>query len=155
MGPPMTAPALVVSLAATVDLSPLVAPVMDAAVAVASVVCAGAAAWIGRVAARWFGRDAAAKLQAHVDKIAGLAVTYAANKVEPMIGQVSKIELKNQLVAMGTGFLVSRLSDTMKKQKLDRAWAEDAILARLPADLKAWLAAPGPANAPPAVPPKP
>lgn len=148
--------ALLASLAATIDLTPLAAPLLDGAVAVASLVVAGASAWIGRLAARWIGRDSAAKLQAQVDKIAGLAVTYAANRVEPMLGQISKIELKNQIVAMGTGFLVSRLADTMKRNKLDRAWAEDAILARLPADLKAWLAAPGPANAPPpAVPPKP
>ena len=112
----------------TIDLTALVEPAVQAL----SVVVAALATWLIGRALTWIGLQNDAQVRAYLDVAIRNGIAYGASKLRERSADFTKVETKNELVAMAATFAIAQVPGALKRFGIDPGTPEgQAAIARL------------------------
>ena len=108
------------------------APMVDTAASLLSAMLLAGGLWVIRRALAWLQLSEDEKVRAYLETALQNAITFARNRVVAGGAEHAQIEVRNQVVAEATSYIVARVPDALKRFGIDEEAARDLVLARLP-----------------------
>lgn len=111
-----------------VDISPITSYLVEVLAAVAVVV----GGWAVRRIFQWIGIKRDEKDQAQIENLIGLGINFGKVRLQEIATKRSKIEIKNELVRFGAGYVIDALPGILQRQKITPEKVGEMVKARLP-----------------------
>jgi hypothetical protein len=109
----------------TIDLTPLMGPVLE-------LVAAAVTGVVGVALRRWLGLKADNEVRGYLDSALNRAVLYGLNKAKDEFGQLDKVTVRNAVLDAAARYAVEAVPDALRRFRITPQKVRDLVEARMP-----------------------
>lgn len=108
----------------TIDLTPLMGPVLE-------LVAAAVTGVVGVALRRWLGLKADNEVRSYLDSALNRAVLYGLNKAKDEFGQLDKVTVRNAALDAAARYAVEAVPDALQRFRITPQRLRDLVMARM------------------------